>query len=239
MTYIQFTNLLKYKQIQHFIAADNMSLLTPDGVGNRQLYADAFHFALQNAVSANQSHGCNVHRVLLSDAGRGAVDAQSRIDNCDALITNELDVPLFIMTADCVPLLLYDAENQAVAAVHAGWKGTALRIACRAVERMTAEFGSKPENIVAGIGPAIGECCYEVGDEVVEAVGSEFVTNITSSGKSMLNLPLANSAQLVSCGLKNENIEFSGICTCCNAAWPSWRREQTQRRLASVIWLKS
>lgn len=92
----------------------------------------------------------------------------------DALITDEKGVLLTIQTADCVPILLADTKRKAVAAIHAGWRGTLQRIAAKTIGRMQMEFGTNPSDIVAALGPSIGACCYEVGHEVAREFAAQF-----------------------------------------------------------------
>lgn len=147
----------------------------------------------------------------------------------DALVTNAVDLPVSIRTADCFPILLADPETRAVAAIHAGWRGTAARIVQAALARMKAEFGTDSRNIRAAIGPGIGKCCYEVGEEVARQFG------MTGAGK--LDLAVENANQLIEAGVEANHIESVGGCTFCNAAkFFSWRRDREQAgRMISFI----
>jgi len=116
-------------------------------------------------------------RQIHSDAVRriGAVTASAeKFPAGDALITREPGSLLAIQTADCVPILLADMQQRAIAAVHAGWRGTLRRIAAKALGRMQMEFGTRPEDVVAALGPSIGRCCYEVGEDVVREFQAQF-----------------------------------------------------------------
>lgn len=121
------------------------------------------------AIAPRQVHSDIVHLVSeqslrsLSDAPKG-----------DALITREKGVVLAVQTADCIPILLADAKNKAVAAIHAGWRGTIQRIAAKTVGRMQMEFGTQPKHVLAALGPGIGGCCYEVGHEVATEFAAQF-----------------------------------------------------------------
>jgi hypothetical protein len=92
----------------------------------------------------------------------------------DALISNEPGVLLVVQTADCVPILLADTKHRAVAAIHSGWRGTLRRIAEKTLGRMHMEFGTRPEDVIAALGPAIGRCCYEVGSDVAKEFHAQF-----------------------------------------------------------------
>jgi polyphenol oxidase len=137
----------------------------------------------------------------------------------DALLDNTAGAALAVKTADCVPLLLVDERKQAVAAVHAGWRGTVAGIAQRAVESMRERFGSEPADLHAALGPAIGECCYEVGPEVAAHFGREERTHI--------DLVEANRGQLLAAGLSASRIYAAGLCTMCRAdEFHSYRRDR-------------
>ena len=114
-----------------------------------------------------------------------------------------------VLAADCVPVLMYDSRMRVIAAVHAGWRGTVGRIAAQTVERMQDEFGCDPRDVIVGIGPSIGPCCFEVGEEVVEAAREGL-------GNYQLNLWEANRRQLRQVGVEDARIEVAGICTVCH-----------------------
>ena len=147
----------------------------------------------------------------------------------DALITRSTGLAVSVRTADCFPILLADVETQAVAAVHAGWRGTASRIVQAAIARMQAEYGSDPRNIRAAIGPGIGGCCYEVGADVARQFG------MSHGGK--LDLAVENRRQLIEAGLLPEHIDQVGGCTFCNETkFFSWRRDhEAAGRMISFI----
>ena len=139
-------------------------------------------------------------------------DTESR-PRCDVLVTRSPEKTLMLRFADCTPVLLADPKRHAVAAVHAGWRGSAVRAAAAAVEALHQVFGSEPRDIVAGIGPAIGPCCYAVGHEVVEAFRER--PHLFSDGK--LDLWAANREALLGAGVGPDNIEMAGICTRCES----------------------
>ncbi len=177
-------------------------------------------------VLANQTHSDHVH-VVKEPNTKGWESLESAVADCDALVTNLKSVVLGVLTADCVPVLLYDPQSEAVAAIHAGWKGTKANIVLKTVQRMQHEFGTKPENIIAGIAPSIGQCCYEVGEDVASHfIEMPEVLQHKGNGKAMLDLPLANKVQLMQAGITEENIEMSGICTACDVEhFFSYRKE--------------
>jgi len=146
----------------------------------------------------------------------------------DALITDQPGLRLVIRTADCVPVLLADPERKAVAAVHAGWRGTAASVVAKTVERMRQEFGSEPEHLVAAIGPSIGVCCYEVGPEVAEHFKPWFPELQSEAGQPVsLNLQEANRLQLLNCGVTPSRVVAAGLCTYCEyTEFHSFRRDK-------------
>ena len=124
-------------------------------------------FAPEETVFTKQVHSALVERVGRADCGRGL--QRETEHGVDGLVTNEPGVALTIFSADCTPVLLFDPIARAIGAAHAGWRGTAAGIAARAVEAMQREFGCRPENIRAAIGPCIGPCCFETDDDVPAA----------------------------------------------------------------------
>lgn len=151
----------------------------------------------------------------------------------DALITAEPGLPVSIRTADCLPVLLADPEHHVVAAVHAGWRGTAAHIAVETLARMEKEFGTRPAQVRAAIGPGIGACCYAVGPEVAERFGRE--------GACRLDLAAENIRQLIAAGVESACIEHLARCTACEPAhFHSWRRDRdTAGRMISFIAAKA
>jgi YfiH family protein len=157
--------------------------------------------------------------------------------HCDVLVTQSPARALMLRFADCTPVLLADPRQRAVAVVHAGWRGSAVRAAGAAVEALTNAAGSRPQDIVAGIGPAIGPCCYRVGQDVVEAFADR--PELFASGK--LDLWEANRQALVEAGVLPEHIELAGVCTQCESErFFSHRANQGQPagRFAAVIGLE-
>jgi polyphenol oxidase len=144
----------------------------------------------------------------------------------DALVTASPGALLAVRTADCVPILLVDEAERAVAAVHAGWRGTAAEIAAKVVAAMRSRFGSRPERMHAAIGPGIGPCCYEVGPEVAVRFRRWLVEAPASAGGSHLDLAETNRQQLLAAGLPDTQLYIAGLCTKCEAGdFFSWRRD--------------
>jgi YfiH family protein len=132
---------------------------------------------------------------------------------CDVLITGSPDKTLMLRFADCTPVLLGDPQRKVVALAHAGWRGSAVRAAGAAVSALVDAFGSHPPDLVAGIGPAVGPCCYTVGDEVVAAFSDR--PHLIQDGR--LDLWEANRQALTEAGVPDEQIELAGVCTRCES----------------------
>lgn len=185
----------------------------------------------------------------------------------DASATNRPGLLLGIQTADCVPILLVDPKKRAVAAVHAGWRGTLQRIVAKTIGKLQMQFGTKPAELLAAIGPAIGGCCYEVGAEVAAEFKSQFphasdwFDELRTGDESnplqwlnrmppghqpppknvLLDLRQANRAQLLEAGLRAQNIFVSDLCTACRRDLLfSYRKEGAMTgRLLSVIAIRA
>ena len=193
-------------------------------------------------VTGHQVHGCEIALVSSSDTNR------EELQGYDALITEQSGVAIGVRTADCVPILMHDAEAHVIAAVHAGWKGTVQRIAQKVVFKMQQAFGSKPENITTVLGPAIGPDSFQVGEEVVTYFKNQgfplekiWFFNEGKGESPMyhghhLDLWKANAWLLESCGVPAGNIQVSGIDTYTDPSFFSARREGVEcGRIISVV----
>lgn len=170
-------------------------------------------------ATAKQVHSNHVLRVETSGLqGEG-----------DALISNQPGIGLAIRTADCLPILIADPRNRAVAAVHAGWRGVVSEIAPKAVEAMTRDFGSKPEELVIAVGAGIGPCCFEVGPEVA--------AQFQLSGRLKVDLVETMCRQLGRNGVSRAQISLSGLCSCCDPElFESYRRDRKAAgRMTTII----
>jgi YfiH family protein len=158
----------------------------------------------------------------------------------DGLLTSDPGTILSIQTADCLPILIADTKNHAVAAFHAGWRGTLKRIVQRGVESMQLEFGSHPKDLTAAIGPGIGQCCFEVGPEVRDRFAGQFSYAhelFTPQAKPRLDLVAANRRQLLAAGLDLESIFSIDLCTSCRTdLFFSYRAEhgKTGRMMSAI-----
>ncbi len=186
-------------------------------------------------------HGFGTRQAPLSQAGMASLKqihsslslVADRPEGCvgegDALLTRQPAVTVSVRTADCFPILLADLHHRVVAAVHAGWRGTAEGVAANALNRMRDDFGTAAENVIAAIGPGIGPCCYEVGEEVARRFGM--------AHSCRLDLATENLRQLVLHGVPRGQISAAGQCTFCNPTqFYSWRRDhEATGRMVSYI----
>jgi polyphenol oxidase len=173
-----------------------------------------------------------IHSAKVGDA------ADTEFVEGDALVSNQSGVRVAIKTADCVPILLAEPSIRAVAAIHAGWRGTVENIAASAVQELVGRWGAKPRNIRAAIGPSIGVCCYEVGPDVARRFGAWVSDLENTQGHEHLDLRAVNELQLRAAGV--ENIWISQDCTfCATDRYYSFRRERKQAgRMLSFVGLR-
>ncbi len=162
-------------------------------------------------TTARQIHSDLVHCVR----GDPAANSNRARPPADALMTNQPGSLLAVRTADCVPLLLIDRRVRAVATVHAGWRGTLKQVAGRAVEAMRREYGSRPSDLEAVIGPGIGPCCFEVGLDIALQFHPSFV--LSRGQRPHINLPQANRSQLISRDVPAGQVWSSELCTRCRS----------------------
>ena len=191
--------------------------------------ADASHL-----VTSSQVHGDVIRTVSPDDVKTDLFRPNSY--ECDGLITDKPGLTLTVFTADCIPVLLYDPVRRVIAAVHAGWRGTAQNIAGKAVKKMQADYGCRPEHILAAIGPGISRCCFEthadVPDAMTAALGDLAAPHIfpLDNGKFAVDLKEINAALITGCGVSADHVEISSDCTAClHETYWSHRVTQGQR----------
>ncbi|MFZ3063986.1 MAG: peptidoglycan editing factor PgeF [Nitrospirota bacterium] len=201
----------------------------------KEIAAKILNLEKGQVATINQTHS---DAVFVHNADNRVTD-----EGADAHITDRQGVALGIVTADCVPVLLIDRKKRIVAAVHAGWRGTAKKILQKTVKKMSDSFGSKPEDMIAGIGPSIGKCCYEVDEKVIEPMKKEFdyLNRFSIQKKEKkwhLDLQMINREQLIETGLMQDNINIVSLCTSCHSdLFYSYRRDGagTGRMMAVVM----
>ena len=196
-----------------------------------QAIADSLGVDTAHLVRLRQVHGREVVVVQ-----RGGTEGPAKAGHyvlqegpeADAIVSNDPSTAVAVQAADCVPILMADRRTGAVAAVHAGWRGTAAGAAPAAIKAMTREFGTRPSDLVAAVGPSIGPCCYQVGPELVDAFAAAghrreridrwFVDPLkrgqyVSQGELRLDLWAATGDQLIDAGLNEQNVHMCGLCT--------------------------
>ena len=198
-------------------ASLNVGSTVGDDPAHVQANQQAIHRALgvsaESVVTARQVHGDRVAVASPQDGGEVFPET-------DALITNAPGLTLMLRFADCVPVFFYAPQRHAVGLAHAGWQGTLKGVAAKAAQAMCAAYGCQADELYAGLGPAIGPCCFEVGPEVLEAVRAaswgrdELISRSQADGKAHLDLWRANALQLREVGV--QHIEVAGLCTCCH-----------------------
>ena len=158
----------------------------------------------------------------------------------DALVTDRPGFLLGVRTADCLPILVVEESRRVVAAIHAGWRGTASGIVGRTIERISTDFDGDPASMYAAIGPGIGGCCYEVGTEVARQFRGCFPEGGALDRGIMLDLVEANRRQLAAAGVPPSRICVGAPCTCCNPSeFYSYRREPKDLgRMLSVVGIR-
>jgi len=202
----------------------NLSLSVGDDPGcvleNRHRLATAFGAAPGDFVFARQVHGAGVRVVTEADRGSGAFRLDDAVDDTDALVTTSPEVVLAILTADCVPIVLHDPVAGVLACVHAGWRGTVAGVTAATLAVMQG-LGTRPSDVVAGIGPAVGADRYQVGPDVHQAVtrsfgpaAAQFIHSDPSApGRWLLDLQAANRHALRQAGVPGARIHAADIPT--------------------------
>lgn len=155
-----------------------------------------------------------------------------KIESCDSIISNTPGLGLCVMVADCLPILMYDVQNGAIGAVHAGRAGSYLNISAKTIEAMHEVFGTKAEDVKVYIGPGIHSCCYEVSKEIIE--GFEAFSS-QKDGSVYLDLLGLNKSQLQKVGVLEKNIDLWPICTSCDESYFSYRRDGVCGRFCGCI----
>jgi polyphenol oxidase len=242
----QFENLKSETGVKHFVTdrsshenekeftlSFSSSPFREEIIENRKRVASSLGISDLQLYFPSQVHQTRIVNVTASTS-------RDELMETDALISNEKGIGIAVMSADCVPILLYDRKNKAVAAVHSGWKGTVARILEKTLHRMNEEFGTTGEDISAGIGPSVCQESYEVGEEVVTQVNAAFGNEASlmiaqPHNKAKLDLWKANKIQLLEFGVKDSEIEISNLCTVKNNNYFFSARKGDSGRFAAGI----
>ncbi|MFZ6014390.1 MAG: peptidoglycan editing factor PgeF [Bacteroidota bacterium] len=244
----QFDNLENEQSIKHFVTDRGttqagkeftLSLSSlPDKEEvwkNRGTLAQALGIPVEKLYLPSQVHKTRIVNVT-------AQTSKAELVETDALVTNKKGLCIAVMSADCVPILLYDTKNQAIGAVHSGWRGTVAKILEKTLLQMHVLFGTRGEHVVAGIGPSVSQESYEVGEEVVNEIDQTFgrereLMIAKPNNKANLDLWKANKIQLLEFGVKESAIEISNLCTVKNNHYFFSARKGDSGRFAAGIML--
>jgi len=235
LPYYEFSRLAAIPNIQHYISTRaggvsmddfrslNISLGTADDreniLENRVRIATMLQIPMEHLLFPKQIHSAQIKVISAQDLMLAQDDLEEYLEGSDSLITQQANICISVIAADCVPILYFDPTTNTIGASHGGWRGTVKKIAQKTVLAMQKSFGCKPEDLLIGIGPSIGPESYEVGPEVIEAFVEAFgskeqlVKNETAAGKGHLNLWQANIQQLEEVGVRASQIECAALCT--------------------------
>lgn len=254
---LQFSNLSGFKGLFHFTttrqggaSSENYGSLNlgfnsgdnPQNVfENRILLCNALEINRNRLIFPKQTHSARIKSIDTDYLDCGEIEKKNFLSETDAIITDLKGVCIGVKTADCVPVILFDQKKKVIAAIHAGWRGTAQRITYLTVKRMISEFQSDPSDIIAGIGPSISPEVYEVGPEVWTQFDPIYYRQdgLVADDKRKLNLWKANQDQLSEAGIPVNHIELAELCTYSNPnAFFSARRDGAKTgRMATGIML--
>ena len=218
----------------------NMSLCygnVNESLESRRKFLSAVGIDYHNLIFAKQVHGNNVAYVTENNKGSGALDFNSSVSDRDGFLTDKKNVPIAILTADCLSVFIYDPAIPAVGILHAGWRSTEKNICGQGVRQMQGRFGSRPEELLIGFGPSIRSCCCKMEN----GFKSNFPFGLINRGADIyMDIALINSKQLEDCGVKKDNIFDPKRCTFSkNQDFFSFRKEaDASGRMISVIMLK-
>ena len=213
---------------------------------NYKRIGQALGIDMSKAVLSHQVHKTEIFVAGKEDQGRGVDPSQERLFEIDGLMTKEEGIPLVTFFADCVPLLFYDPKKKVIASSHSGWRGPVEKIGAKTVKKMEQEFGCKPEDILAVIGPSICQDCYEVSEDVAKEFERVFTREEyeemildKKNGKYQLDLWKANEDILLGSGIEKKHLAVTDLCTCCNPEFLFSHRASHGRRgnLSAILCL--
>ncbi len=229
-TVLQIPSFLEYGFIRHCFttriggvspgayASLNLSKTREENEQNKEenyrRVCGALDVPYESLTLVNYEHGNGVHCAAPEDAGTGVVKEQT-FPHCDALLTNASGVTAVTLHADCVPIFMADTKSRAVGVGHAGWKGVCAGIAREMIRKMGVQYGSAPEDIVVGIGPHIGPCCFEVQEDVAAKFREPYHAEEEKGGKLYVSLQKVLLLQLLDAGIKESSITCANLCTHC------------------------
>lgn len=243
LEYLTFPSLEETKLVEHLVttrlggvsegelSSMNLSVARGDTeenvLENYRRIGQILGCSREDMTASHQTHTTNIRYVTEEDKGKGIVRPRD-YENIDGLITDKEGIALVTFYADCVPLLFVDPLHRAIGLAHSGWRGTVNCMGRQVVEAMEKQFGSRPQDLIAAIGPSICQECYEVSEEVAEqfqklfsgdALCDRIVVPGKEAGKYQLDLWLANKRILELAGIPGSQIAVTDICTCHNPSY--------------------
>ena len=242
------SSLVHATSSRYFVINDKKIPFSPPEKGNGELFRKHQIIFLESLgigkniiFRTSQCHGNSVY--ILQDPNI-SMNKVSQF-KADAIVTHLPECPIMVLTADCVPIVIYDPVKHVTGVVHAGRLGTQKQILSVTIEMLSREYGSRPKDLIVGMGPAIRGCCYEVGEDCVlpfikTDLSKSKIVKITNKKKFFLDLPEANRREGYEAGVLNKNIYANGPCTVCeNQRWYSYRKEGNTGRLITMTMLRS
>lgn len=237
-----YKNEILYFQIEGFNIKNKFNHIFSTRIGwdQKEIFQDmskVMDIPAEKIYRAKQVHGRDI--LVIKDQDYKNILKEEK----DGFITNVPGIALATYHADCVPIYFFDTERDVIGLAHAGWKGTLNNISKAIIESMVKDFNSKVEDIIVGIGPSIGVCCYEVGQDLIKLFSEKYSNNIhifiEKDEKIYLDLWKVNKINLIELGIKEENIYHSNICTSCRTdKLYSYRKEKgTKNRMIAAIGL--
>ena len=236
VSYITFPSLSRYPELFHLFTTRlggvsegpytslNLGLGSDDTRNNIQqnyeILSNALSLDLDKIVRGYQTHTINIRAVSEENKGKLWAERPEFMD-VDGLITDQIDIALMTFHADCIPIYYYDPVKKVIGMAHAGWRGTLANMAGAMTNRMVQEFGSDPADLVAVVGPSLGQCCFEVDPDVAEeflSANSAYEEYVGEKWKEKYHIDLwgITKFQLQESGLAPQNVEISGLCTKCH-----------------------
>lgn len=232
ITLLNFNNLKEHNNLTHFIStrmggfstgkynslnlsfkADPNTICT---LKNRQHLFESANLLFETLTLGKQVHSSNITIVTADISGSGSSNYQSALSDTDALLTSVPGVAIAVLVADCTPILLFDPVKKIIGAIHAGRMGTISQISRKTVEKMVIQFSTNPANLKVGIGPSICPMHYSISveaqDQITNTLGRDYLIK-NLDGSIGFDLCKANTSQLVTAGVRPENIEMSNLCT--------------------------
>jgi len=239
LVYFQFEEFINYDYLFNHLFSSRIGW-DKDKIKMKEQISDLIEVPIENIINVKQVHGTNI---VVIDSNINNYQDISQIE-ADGLVTNLPKMALITYHADCVPVYFIDIKKKAIGLAHSGWKGTFNNISGKLIKKMEQRYNSKKEDILVGIGPSIGPCCYEVKDDLIqmftEKYGQFDNLFVEDNDKVFLNLWRVIYLQILEEGVPKENIVFSNTCTSCNVdKFYSYRKEKgIDNRMAAVISLK-